>query len=129
MSHEVAKRRVVLWWTLTIVVAVAFFLLALSDTVYEVTSPPGPLQILLRKSYSIAAFSVVGYCLSRALQISGRNVAVTGIGAAVAVYSLGIEVAQALIGAHEGLGWNAVDVVCGLIGGFLGGLARRRIQP
>jgi hypothetical protein len=124
-AGPIAKRRAILWWTLTIIAALAFFLLALSDTVYELTSPPGPLQIVLRKSYSIVAFAIVGYCLTRAFRLSQRSKGTLYIAFAIALYSLIIEVSQFIGGAQEGIFWNAVDVGCGFIGGYLGAIANK----
>jgi hypothetical protein len=47
----------------------------------------------------------------------------------VALYSAAIEYGQWLEGSTEGLRWNAVDVACGALGGYLairvGRLVRR----
>jgi len=102
------------------VAAIAFLFLASSDAIYNVTSPPGPLQILLRKSYSLVAFALVGYPLSRALEASDNRRSTLFVATAVATYSLVIEIVQAIVGSHEGLVWNAVDVGFGFAGGFLG---------
>lgn len=116
----IAKRQATLWWTLTIIAAVLFLLLASSDTVYNLTSPPGALQILLRKSYSLVAFALVGYPLSRAFEASENAKSSLFVATAIATYSLGIEIVQAIVGSHEGLVWNAVDVGFGFAGGYLG---------
>src|ERR1700737_5162244 len=87
--RPIAKRHAILWWTLTIVAAIAFLFLAASDTVYNLTSPPGPLQILLRKSYSLVAFALVGYPLVCAVQASNSRRPPRFVAAAVAAYSLG----------------------------------------
>jgi glycopeptide antibiotics resistance protein len=127
VTRNSAGRRPILWWALTIIAGVGFFLLALSDIVYEVTSPPGPLQILLRKSYSIAAFAILGYLPSRALWASEKTKTPLYVAAAIAAYSLVIEVSQAILGAQEGLVWNAVDVAFGFVGGYLGAVVRERL--
>ena len=128
-----SRNRAILWWALTIVVALIFLYVASSDAIYELTSPPGSFQVLLRKSYSIGAFAIVGYLLSTALQASDRRRSVLFVGACVGTYSLQIEVIQALAGSHEGFLWNAVDVVCGLIGGWLGAFVQQlkieRLNP
>jgi VanZ family protein len=101
--------------------------LASSDSVYNLTSPPGPLQLLLRKSYSIGAFAIVGYLLAQALRASQRTTSILVIALAVGAYSLVIEVIQAIVGSHEGLVSNAIDVAFGAVGGYIGGLIRDRL--
>lgn len=116
------------WWALTIIVALIFLFVASSDAIYEVTSPPGPFQILLRKSYSIAAFAIVGFLFSGAIRTSGKRGSSALTAIAVGAYSLLIEIIQAFVGSHEGLSWNAIDVGCGIIGGYIGG-ALERLRP
>ena len=82
----------------------------------------------MRKSYSIVAFAIVGFLFSGALQASNRPRSVLFTGGAIGVYSLVIEIVQALVGSHEGLAWNAIDVLCGVIGGLLGA-AIERLRP
>ena len=94
--------------------------LASSDTVYNLTSPPGPLQILMRKSNSILAFALLGYLFARALSASDKPKSTIYVAAAIGAYSLLIEIEQAIVGSHEGLVWNTVDVICGVIGGYIG---------
>jgi len=113
------------WWLATLVVAAALYYVALSDTVYNVTSPPGPFQILLRKSYSIAAFALVGWLFARASSASGRPRSALFVAFSVAAYSALIELGQAIGQTHEGLLWNLIDVACGFLGGLLGALVLR----
>jgi len=127
-ASPIVKRQEIYWWTLTIIAAIVFLFLASSDTVYSLTSPPGPLQILLRKSYSLGAFALVGYPLSRALEASDNRKSGLFVAAAVAAYSLMIEIVQAVIGSHEGLVWNAVDVAFGFAGGYLGAAISERLR-
>ena len=128
-TGQIIKRQAILWWTLTIVAAIAFLFLASSDAVYNLTSPPGPLQILLRKSYSVVAFALVGYPLSRAFELSDKAKPTLFIATAVGIYSLVIEIVQAIVGSHEGLIWNAVDVAFGFVGGYLGAAIHERMHP
>ena len=128
-ASPIVKRQAILWWTLTIIAAIAFLFVAASDTVYDLTSPPGPLQILLRKSYSLGAFALVGYPLSRALEASNMGKSALFVATAVATYSLGIEIVQAIVGSHEGLGWNAADVAFGFAGGYLGAAINECLRP
>jgi hypothetical protein len=111
-------------WTISAaVVAAALYAIALSGAVYELTSPVElSWHVLLRKSYSIGAFTLVGYLLRRALREQHRDNAgftiLTCI-VGVAVYSAAIEVGQYFCGSTEGLAWNVVDTFCGAAGGTL----------
>jgi len=123
---------------LALVVAVGFFFLALSGEAYHETSPAHvatevfgseagrlgdpfgiSLHVALRKAYSIAAFAVVGFTAELALPRSRR--AALRMGLLVAAYSAAIEYGQHLHGSLEGPVWNAVDIVCGGIGGWIAG--------
>jgi len=123
------------WITATVATALLFFAVALSQEIYDATSPPTlSWHVLLRKAYSVAAFAVVGFCQRKALGTAvsgGRALAACTLG--VALYSATIEVAQRVAGSSEGLGWNAIDVACGAAGGALGALAgsltRRTREP
>ncbi|HEY6234777.1 MAG TPA: hypothetical protein VIW69_06745 [Candidatus Elarobacter sp.] len=112
------------------VVAAALFWAATSNDVYDLTSPPSlTFHIVLRKTYSIAAFALVGFTADKALGPSAR--AALRASLVVAAYSAAIEVVQAVRGSHEGVAWNVVDVLCGAAGGWLGFVARgiRRARP
>ena len=110
------------------VVAAALFWAATSNEVYDVTSPPQlSFHILLRKTYSIAAFALVAFTADKALGPSTRA-ALRGA-LLVAAYSAAIEAVQAARGSHEGVVWNAVDVLCGAAGGWLGVVARGIRRP
>jgi hypothetical protein len=116
-----AWRIAALWWTATTIVAVLLFLVANSDTVYNATSPAWlDIHVLLRKTYSIIAFGVLGFFAARASQASGLRTTPLTVGFWVAVFSLAIEIAQAMTPPPEGLGWNTIDVLCGWAGGWLG---------
>jgi hypothetical protein len=109
----------ILRWVAFILVASAFFAIALSDIVYELTSPYAlSWHVLLRKTYSIGAFTIVGTLLQWALPARVRGPFQAA--GAIAVYSGLIEIAQWLAGGREGLMWNAIDVACGALGGSLG---------
>lgn len=82
-------------------------------------------HVLLRKAYSIAAFALVGFTADKALAPS-RTAVLRGA-VLVGVYSAAIELAQWLLGSKEGLVWNTIDTVCGVIGGALGVLVAKRI--
>ncbi|HWT04248.1 MAG TPA: hypothetical protein VN224_00695 [Xanthomonadales bacterium] len=108
---------------MAVAVAAALFWAATSNEVYDLTSPPGlSFHVVLRKTYSIAAFALVAFTADKALGPSAR----AGLRGALALaaYSAAIEVVQAARGSHEGVLWNAVDVLCGAAGGWLGVVAR-----
>lgn len=118
-------------WTLaTALVAVILFVLACNNEFYRLTSPPEfSWHVVLRKIYSIVAFALLGYLAARAQRERGKT---THVGrdctSGVAAYSGLIEIAQFFAGSQEGLAWNAVDVVCGAIGGALGARIERALR-
>jgi hypothetical protein len=120
-------------WTLAaIAIAAFFFVIAISHEVYEATSPSWlSWHLVLRKTYSVIAFTLVGYLFRRALAENGKAAAAGTLIAGVALYSAGIEVGQFLYGVREGLGWNAFDTACGALGGGLALLVpeRRSARP
>lgn len=102
--------------------AVGFFALALSDVVYEVTSPgSSPEHVIVRKLYSVACFAVLGYFFSRIVARASMPVSILRTAVVIALYSAAVEIGQHMTGSHESLKWNAVDVALGFIGGALGG--------
>jgi hypothetical protein len=108
------------WTVAAIVVAVALYAIAVSNAAYELTSPSSlSFHVWLRKTYSIVAFTLVGYLLRRATFEHGGNrpilVSILGTG----LYSAAIEVGQAIGGSKEGFGWNGFDTLCGVVGGTL----------
>ena len=115
-----------------IVVLAVLFWAALSHRVYRGTLPlgflehvfgedaeegPFALHVVLRKVYSIVAFTVLGFVVNLALPRARRPALRAAL--VVAAVSAAIEVAQKLRGAHEGLASNAFDVACGALGGWL----------
>ena len=110
--------------------ALAFWA-ALSHRVYNHTLPLGLLEhlfgeddgearsalIVLRKLYSIAAFTLTGLLVHAALPPARRPALRAAL--LVGAFSALIEVAQKLRHAHEGLASNAIDVACGAVGGWL----------
>ena len=75
------------------------------------------------------AFALVGYLTGRANLEWRRTPSPAFLALTVALYSAAIEVGQFIEGSKEGLVWNAVDVACGGIGGFLGGVALKLRRP
>ncbi len=74
---------------------------------------------VLRKAYSVVAFSIVGFFVAPLVR---RPYRLRGDAAVVAGFSGLIEVAQKLVGSTEGYASNAFDVMCGALGGLLGAL-------
>jgi hypothetical protein len=112
-------------WLPFLAVSAVFFLLALSNDVYELTSPPefGVAHVLLRKLYSVGAFAIVGVAYAYARRRSG----IVEAAAAVGLYSGLIEIAQWFT-THEPLRWNLIDVGCGIVGGALAGALVSRVR-
>jgi hypothetical protein len=116
-----------IWIAVTVTVVGVLFWAATSDAVYEATSPSSfSFHVWLRKAYSIVAFALVGYLADKSLWPTKR--ASLRAMVLVASYSAVIEYAQWLDGSKEGLRWNAIDVVCGAVGGWLGAQAMR-VRP
>ncbi len=83
----------------------------------NVEEGPFALHVLLRKLYSIVAFTLLGFVVNLALPRTPRPALRAAF--VVAAFSLIVEIAQKLRGANEGLLSNAFDVACGAFGGWL----------
>ena len=104
------------WRVLAIVTAVVLYVLALSNNVYELTSPAAlPFHVVFRKLYSLIAFALLGYLVNRAYDQSMWSTAIW-----VAIFSASIEAGQDLGGSTQGPAWNAFDTLCGAVGGAAG---------
>ena len=129
------------WAALAAVVIIAFaFWAALSHRVYRSTLPVGLLEhvfgeddgewmsalVVLRKLYSVVAFTLIGFLVHAALPPARRSALRAAL--VVAAFSAVIEVAQKLRHAHEGLASNAFDVACGAFGGWLAVTIARAIR-
>ncbi|MGZ3498396.1 MAG: hypothetical protein ACXWNK_00470 [Vulcanimicrobiaceae bacterium] len=118
MELRSSERRDRVWFY---VIAIALFLISLSRGFEELTSPHVLLShVLLRKLYSVIAFSIVGYMRARLVRIENLS-DVLQTGGAVGLYSAGIEVVQRMLGSHEGRLWNLADTAMGILGGLIGG--------
>ena len=119
------------WTWIAAAVVTFFFAIALSDAVYELTSPSYfEWHVLLRKVYSVIAFAIVGAAFGRAAREWNRPLSLVRTAFAVALFSSAIEVGQKLAGSHEGLSWNVFDAGCGALGGALAWLIDgRRLMP
>ena len=106
-------------WTLTtIVVGTGFFLAALNNDFYQLTSPIElSWHVTLRKVFSVGAFAVVAFLMRKTLTERGIVAKPIPIVVSGALFSAAIEVGQYVNGGTEGLGWNAADVACGALGG------------
>ena len=97
----------------------------LIERVFGEDADEGPfaVHVLLRKFYSIVAFTIIGYVVDRALPPARRPALRAAL--IVGAFSACIEVAQKLREAPEGLLSNAIDVGCGALGGWLAVMLRR----
>lgn len=122
VADRARRNRLRIWLALCALVSIGLYALAISNAVYEATSP-GWLSwhVLLRKAYSIVAFALVGFVLARAGHAAGRVLHPLAGGVFVGAYSALIEVGQHWYsGARESLVSSGLDVACGVIGGALG---------
>ncbi|MFN2461476.1 MAG: hypothetical protein ABR591_12450 [Candidatus Velthaea sp.] len=109
-------------WLLVLALAGGLFALALSNEAYDLTSPPSlTYHVLLRKIYSIGAFTLVGAALLWAWSPPPRR-ALLLAAACIAAYSGLIETGQKIADGSESLAWNLIDVACGAAGGALAAL-------
>ena len=129
------------WAALAVIVVAVLFWAALSHRIYSVTEPyrvisrvfgedstegTYALTQLLRKFYSIIAFTLIGFVVDKALPPTRRPALRAAL--IVAAFSTAIEVAQKLHHAHEGPLSNAIDIACGAFGGWLAVTLTRRWQ-
>jgi len=82
--------------------------------------------VVLRKLYSVVAFTLIGFVVNAALPPARRPALRAAL--IVAAFSALIEIAQKLHHAHEGLLSNAFDVLCGAFGGWLAVTIARTIR-
>jgi hypothetical protein len=75
---------------------------------------------LVRKAYSIVAFSILGLLVAPTIPKPNR-IRIDGI--VVGVFSTVIEIGQKLTGTIESIYSNLFDIGCGVLGGILGALA------
>ena len=104
-----------------VIVTLAVILVAsLNDDVYQATTPSWiPHHVIVRKALSIVAFSIGGYV---AAIVFGRRRPILRAAIAIALLSAVIEGLQRIDGSTETLLWNGFDVLCGAIGGCIGGI-------
>jgi glycopeptide antibiotics resistance protein len=121
-SHEASTRwfnNALVW---LMVAGTLLFFVSLSPDIERATSPHiFGLQVILRKSYSIVAFGVVGFLLAQVRRSRFNDIFPVAL--LLALYSTAIELTQFALGSQEGTYWNFVDILCGFLGGYLGATA------
>lgn len=144
MKHRTTVAQIA-WLALAGAALVGFLWAATNLSVYNHTSPSGiaerifgedaariphdgwlSLHVILRKVYSIVAFTIVGFVLDKALPPTRRRALRAAL--LVAAFSAVIEVGQKLHHAPEGLRSNLFDIGCGAFGGWLA-IAFQRLAP
>ena len=101
-----------------LVVAAAFYVLGLSNEVYDVASPPAlSFHTALRKVESIVAFAAVAAAMAWWLGPTRRLPLYLVAG--MACYSGLIELGQRLEASHEWIVESLFDVFCGAAGGYI----------
>jgi len=87
---------------------------------------------LVRKFYSLLAFGMLGFLISRALGARISLSRLLTVAACVAALSAIIEIFQRLNPVHESRLSSVIDVLCGAIGGAVGyalhAMTRRRLD-
>lgn len=119
---ELANQRYALFAFL--LASIVFFFVSLSHDIEGVTSPRNhgiAAQTLLRKTYSVVVFAILGYLCTWSHRRTG-TICLIGSGVVIGLFSATIEFFQRWMGAPEGLVWNAADTLMGLFGGLLGAL-------
>ncbi len=108
------------WRAFCCVAAVVLFAISISGPMYDLTSPATmPHHQLVRKTYAVLAFALLGYALERSHLRRVNGVVAAGI--ALALYSYAIEIAQIVIDrSTESFAEHSFDVASGLVGGALG---------
>ena len=122
MPFETSGGRTKAWRAFGVVAAVVLYAISLSGDAYDLTSPVSlPHHELVRKTYAVLAFALLGFVLerSRLRRVHG----VLGAGIVLTAYSYAIELGQIFI-AHssETFAEHSFDVASGLVGGALGAL-------
>lgn len=117
---EIANRRLPL--LIFLLASILMFFVSLSHEIESATTPRNhgvAAQTLLRKTYSVVAFAILGYLCAWSHRRTGTLWLIAS-GITTGVFSAIIEVFQHQLGAPEGLVWNAADTLMGLFGGLLG---------
>jgi hypothetical protein len=115
------------WRGLIVVSACVLFAVAVSNTAYNVTTPAtAPHQSILRKSYAVGAFALLGLFLQRANIARLPDIALAAV---VGVFSYGIEIGQIVFDhSTENVVQHGFDVFSGFAGALLGIAASRSLR-
>jgi hypothetical protein len=119
MAPRFLQGRTGAWRAFLVIAAGVLYAIAVSGPAYNATTPVTlPHHELLRKTYALLAFALLGFALERSkLRAHG----VSGAAIAVAVYSYAIELGQIFIShSTETFAEHSFDVASGLAGGALG---------
>jgi hypothetical protein len=120
LSLNGATNNTTAWRAFGVVCAVVLYAISVSGRAYNLTSPVSlPHHELVRKTYAVLAFALLGFVLERSKL--RRVHGVLGAGIAIAVYSYAIEIGQ-IVFKHstETFAEHAFDVASGFAGGALG---------
>jgi hypothetical protein len=112
--------RTTAWRVFTSISAIVLYAVSVSGRVYNATSPiTMPHHELLRKTYAVLAFALLGFALERSKVRRIQGVLAAGI--VLGIYSYAIELGQIFLKhSNETFAEHAFDVVSGLAGGALG---------
>ncbi len=119
---EIANQRVAL--LVFLLASILMFFASLSHEIEGAMEPRNhgvAAQTLLRKTYSVIVFAILGYLFTWTHRRTG-TLPLMGSAVVIGLFSGTIEFFQRRMGAPEGLVWNAADTLMGLFGGLLGAL-------
>lgn len=108
------------WRFLAIVCAIVLYGIAISNRAYELTTPAAiPFHVILRKTYALGAFTLLGFLFEKSAVPRARGAAWSA--AIVGLYSTAIELGQTYISlSTEPMGEHLFDIASGVVGGALG---------
>jgi glycopeptide antibiotics resistance protein len=108
------------WRAFALAAAVVLYLISLSEPAYRLTSPlTMPHHELVRKTYAVLAFALLGFAFERSELRRLRGVLDAGI--VLALYSYAIELGQIVFArSSETFAQHGFDVASGFAGGMLG---------
>jgi hypothetical protein len=111
------------WRVLAVLGAVVLYVLSISGSAYEFTTPVEMAHhVLLRKIYAVGAFALLGLLVEKSQFERMRGVLDAAL--AVALFSFAIEIGQISIDhVVETFGQHSFDVASGFVGGALGAFA------
>jgi hypothetical protein len=118
----------VTWRILNLIAALALYVIAVNNTAYEITTPvEDPHHTLIRKIYAVGAFALLGVLLEKSHWPRLRGTFATAL--TIGLYSWAIEFGQIAIDrVGESFVQHGFDVLSGVAGGTLGGLALRAFE-